>query len=528
MRISLIIISGALLLLHLAAAFQNRKNGLVVAGAGRGYFLHDENNRNAKNPDPLVPIKNKRQRLYMSSAMENNDERGELSWVMLLGLPLASLIFPQLLQIAKSLPPNSSEQLVIVITLFVTNRVYLYALSGTIVGLAALRGAGDSPKLGERITDLTNELLFRPSLRIKSREDRITRDDDEGKPSIIRSLTDSGFQKSLDDVSSETQALFLPIVVSLLLALSVFLLPLWTGQNLFGGSFGEQQDSSFVFLSEFKDFLSQVLPKISTAWNICLLALFTRSELRRLGSETGLFSMVQLDTEGDYSYDSSSIVIFSEWAIAIAITSLAFFFQQWPAQNFVNMALAILVARVIQLNKFRDIIAALCLLTLYDATSVFLIPAANAIDPPSSAAAAGSAMGSVAIQKLSSSVFQPGLLTTKIGNSLGGSLGLGDAVFPSLLVNFCRRFDLHQEQRQKEEEDEEINRPRISLLTVSMGGYFLGCFACEFAPMISSSGIPALVFIVPVMLGSILLTCTVTSPGNLKELFEFDSIQYEE
>ena len=59
--------------------------------------------------------------------------------LFMIGLPFLSAVFPELLQLAKSLTPNSSEQLAVVTALFVGNRAYLYALSATIVGLTALR-----------------------------------------------------------------------------------------------------------------------------------------------------------------------------------------------------------------------------------------------------------------------------------------------------------------------------------------------------------------------------------------------------
>eukprot|EP00980_Cylindrotheca_fusiformis_P018189 scaffold5887_cov122-Cylindrotheca_fusiformis.AAC.18 len=480
--------------------------------------------------------------------LTSDDERGKgqqqyasgpkvFSWMMV-GLPLLSFAFPQLLQLAKSLPPNSGEQLVVVSALFVGNRAYLYAMSATIVALAAWRGAMDSAKLGERITDLTEELLFRPSFAMVTTTEERSSSTTEGsklpkdreKPAIIQSLSEStGFGKSLDEMPSESQALFLPVLVSSLLALSVFLLPLWNGPN----PVIEDQLPSLTLFSKLRDILATILPKISEVWNIGLLTLFTRSEVRRLFFELLPIASTNKET------DDSSIRITCEWAIALGITLSAFLLQQWPAQNFVNMALAILVGRAVQLDRFYTIAAALSLLTVYDVASVFLIPAANAaataaFDPSfipaatttstslisdattasSSGAAAGSAMGSVAIQKLTSGTFQPGLLTTRIGNSLGGSLGLGDAVFPSILANFARRYDLVHEHDRHQEEN------RTSLFAVSMGSYLLGCFACEFAPTISSSGIPALVFIVPIMLGSVLISATVS--GELEELLQFE------
>ena len=105
---------------------------------------------------------------------------------------------------------------------------------------------------------------------------------------------------------------------------------------------------------------------------------------------------------------------------------------------------------------------------------------------------------------------QPGLLVTKIDkNNLGGALGLGDAVFPSILATFVRRFDLEQ-----------ANDNRQSLFAVSLGGYLLGCTACEFAPMISTSGLPALAFIIPFMLGSVLTAASVS--GELGQLWNYN------
>ena len=312
---------------------------------------------------------------------------------------------------------------------------------------------------------------------------------------MIQSLSDSGVQRSLDQVSTETQALILPLLVSFLLALSIFFLPFWSGAP--SSVIGNTGQSS---LHSVQEFLSTIFPSISRAWNVGLLAIFTRSEVRRLGFELR------------WNIPDSAAL---EWVAAVAITSLACFVQIWPAQNFVNMALAVLVSRVIQLDSFVAIVGALSLLTLYDVTSVFLIPAAGAseimlevqqnhaealasssLDLALDPSVGRSAMGSVAMQKLTSGTFTPGLLTTKIGDSLGGALGLGDAVFPSLMASFAKRFDSSQATN---------SDTKISIFAVCMVGYLLGCVACEFAPLISTSGLPALLFIIPCMLCSVLL-----------------------
>ena len=432
-------------------------------------------------------------------------------------LPVASLIFPNLLQLVRSLPPNSSEQWTAITVLFAANRIYLYVMATTLVGLAALRGSTDAPQLGRRITDLTEELLYRPTLSQKKKDNNpsstTTSQPLSEKPRMIQSLADSGLERSLDQVTSETQALILPLLVSFLLALSIFFLPFWSGTpSLMIDNNGQNS------LQTVQEFLSTILPTISRTWNVGLLAIFTRSEVRRLAFEL------------KWNVPDSAAF---EWVTAVAITSLACFVQMWPAQNFVNMALAILVSRAIQLDSFVAIVGALSLLTLYDVTSVFLIPAAGAsdmvllevephhaevlvsssFDVAFESSAGRSAMGSVAMQKLTSETFTPGLLTTKIGNSLGGALGLGDAVFPSLMASFAKRFD---------DSHDAVTDPgdRISIFAVCMLGYVLGCAACEFAPLISTSGLPALVFIIPCMLCSILIGGAVS--GQLQELIAYN------
>lgn len=430
---------------------------------------------------------------------------------MMFLLPVASIIFPGLLQLAKSFPPNSSEQFAAITALFVSNRVYIYSMSATIVGLAAIRGSQDSARLGGRIVDLTEELLYRPTLDVQTKDSSTDSADTTEKPTLIQSLSDSGVEDSLNEVSTETQALVLPLLVSFLLALSVFLVP------FFNDTAPTAIDESIA--SEVQDLIQTVLPVLTQGWNTILLLLFTRSEIRRSANEL--------------SFETPAI---AEWGLASGITGLACFAKLWQAQNFVNMALAILVARVIQLDQFGAVVGALGLLTLYDATSVFLIPAAGASEMDlmatdhstvfqamspfllsSEPTAASSAMGSVAIQKLTSGAFQPGLLVTKIGDRLGGSLGLGDAVFPSVLAGFVKRFDNQQM-------DSGVSgSKRASLFAASMVGYFVGCFACEFAPLLSKSGLPALLFIIPAMLLTAVGTASIT--GELDDLIKFDPKQ---
>lgn len=287
----------------------SHQNGNISA---KNYYRYDNKNS--------VSWENCEMKLFESpnSEVKNNNERQiNVFNSLMITLPVSSLIFPTLLNLAKSLPPNSSKQLAVVTALFVSNRVYLYMLSATIVGLAAMRGSGDSPQLGQRITDLTEELLYRPSLK-KEKGDDYKSD----KPAVIRNIKDSGLKESLDQVSNEAQAVVLPILVSILLALSVFSIPLWN--KISGVTLTDETNPIF----DIQELISKILPQISQVWYAFLLALFTRSEVRRLDNEFGVVDYALL-----------------EWTVAVGVTCLAFFYKVWVAQNFVNMALAILVAR---------------------------------------------------------------------------------------------------------------------------------------------------------------------------------------
>eukprot|EP00537_Pseudo-nitzschia_pungens_P002760 CAMPEP_0172364156 /NCGR_PEP_ID=MMETSP1060-20121228/7351_1 /TAXON_ID=37318 /ORGANISM="Pseudo-nitzschia pungens, Strain cf. cingulata" /LENGTH=635 /DNA_ID=CAMNT_0013087097 /DNA_START=200 /DNA_END=2110 /DNA_ORIENTATION=+ len=463
---------------------------------------------------------------------------GSFSSFMALWLPLFAVWgIPALVSNARSFPPNSPDQYAAVTLLIVSNRVYLYALALTIVGIAAVRGAssGDSEALGQRLTALTEELLVldRPlSVKVGVKSKPPPDDNNETleqsaivspisiaepapPPSFVRKMVDdSGLEENLDGVNSETQALLVPVLVSGLLAASVVSLPFWSSQELMLPS----NDAESELLQQLQSYIRSVLPFVSQVWNAALLTLFTRAELRRLGFELfGIGGMDGNTNDNNVTTTVPRLQIAVECLLALVITGYgAYYLQYWPACNFVNMSVAILVARAIRLDSLRTVAGALALLTLYDGASVFLIPAAHAASTfvADASTASASAMGSVAIQKLTSAGFQPGLLVTKLdGDKLTGTLGLGDAVFPSILASFLKRFDDEQNEykpdtavannkdndNDNDNDKEEQERPQSRLFEASLLGYAIGCLACEFAPTISTGGVPALVFLLPSM-----------------------------
>ena len=458
---------------------------------------------------------------------------GVLPFLAVAGWPaVAACGLPALVSHARSFPPNSPDQFAAVTLLIVANRVYLYALGLTIVATAALRAssAGDPAELGQRLTRLTEELLVldkpldlasataaaEPAVTPGATTTTTTTPTTTAaaaaaeppttttpEPSFVRKLVDdSGLEENLDGVDAGTQALVLPVLVAGLLAASVATLPIFS-EGL--SSFLSADGSSPSPLSSLAppEWISEILPFLSQAWNALLLTLFARAEFRRLGYE--LFRIGGGGGGGDGDADAAATVgrtrIVVECGLAVAVTIFgAYILRYWPAQNFVNSAIAVLVARAIRLDSFNAVAGALALLTLYDGVSVLLLPGiANAA---SSGGVASSAMGSVALQKLSSAGFQPGLLVTKIdGNQLTGTLGLGDAVFPSILASFLKRFDddCNQQQQQQQQQPQSSSSNNSRLFEASLVGYMVGCGACEFAPAIGTRGVPALLFIVPAM-----------------------------
>jgi hypothetical protein len=459
---------------------------------------------------------------------DNSEEATGESFVsrLFIAAPFLSVIFPVLLVLARSFPERSSEQYTVVAVLFGANRLYLYLLSTIIVALSAFRGSRDDARLGQRLVALTEELLYSPSL---DKTPGLSNDQEEesadgtrkekdafaSSPTMIQSLS-SELGDSLDTVSTETQAILLPLLVSTLLASSVFFL-----QILGGGSPPTIPSESFDLFSSFQEFLLF----LSKLWNVALLTLFTRCEVRRLS--------FQLDwrTKEDQEW--------IPWLVGLGITAVAYL-GVWPAQNVCNMALACLVARGIQITRFPAIVAALAALTVYDAASVlFFQPAfAASIDSISASGSmlmdsasstlvaagdqtgvASSAMGAVAMNKLTSAYFQPGLLVTRIGSNLGGALGLGDAVFPAILAVFANRYD-----RAIQNDD---NAPTVSLFAASMVGYVVGCLACELVPFLSTTtGVPALLLIAPSMLLSVVGVASIR--GEVEALWNFDPAQQQD
>ena len=285
-------------------------------------------------------------------------------------------------------------------------------------------------------------------------------------PDSLAPTTDLAPLQKLDAVDETQQAALVPAAVAASLLLSLGLLALASSD---GGAVREAAASATS------------LAAVSTAGT---LGIFTRAELQRAGAPA---------------------------ATALAAVLVAFAYlvpaaYAWPVQNVLCMCLAIATARALQFSNFAALCAAAAALVVYDVASVAAtLPLSTAAVGAKAAAGAGatasapsaaaaSPMGAVAVSRLTEG-FQPGLLQVRLGGRVSDVLGLGDAVFPALVARFAKRYDLSQKERR--------------LFPAALTGFGVGCLLCELSPGIDGRGLPALLYILPVMLLAVLATATV-------------------
>jgi hypothetical protein len=175
-------------------------------------------------------------------------------------------------------------------------------------------------------------------------------------------------------------------------------------------------------------------------------------------------------------------------------------------------------------NAFAGQAAALGGLVVYDTVSVY---GTGGLVAPAAAAAAAAAGGAEASQSVMEAVaraklggpWQPGLLSVVVGGKTTDALGLGDAVFPSMLAGWALRKDAaaqavpRGEVRVTEAAAGNGSSEGVGVagrgqraagggyFSASLGGYCLGCFLCEVTN--SGGGQPALLLLVPSMFAAV-------------------------
>jgi len=417
--------------LPIAAAFVSRS--CILSSRGLDYYNHA---LMAQNEPEIVPL-------------ESTETNSFSTLTIFAGIPLASLGLMVLYQLkAYSV-------------LVIAKRAYIYALA-LLVGIVAST-RDDSPALGTRLVDLTQEIL--PFYNVPEQSEPLEQ------------------IKVLDEVNASTQAVGLPLLVASSLVTSVFFV-------LLSQQTPPETVSSLPF--DFKE----IITNLTTLSNAVVVTLFARAELARglaKGSTIGAIILTALAYVGP-----------ADWV--------------WPLQNVLCTCLAINVARAIFLPQIVPILLALSALVVYDVVSVGfqLIDLGSQVLQDGSTtlstttSAASSAMGAVALAK-TVGMWQPGLFVVRLQHRVSDLLGLGDAVFPSLLTMYCRRVDM------------ELGTPTFWAAVLGMA---LGCVACELAPGIAGSGLPALLFLVPSMLLAVGVAAIASGKGG--EFWSYNALKSEE
>lgn len=451
--------------------------------------------------------------------------------------------------------------------LSIAKRIYIYLVAASIVFVGSSRGSTDSPNLGERLQSLTAEILPGKDallgLESSIQADGSAKDEDDTRFEELRAL---------DVVTPTAQSAALPVIVVASLLLSVLLLQLQGGALIDLGGISDMVDSAVgssrgfgaeiaAALGPIVEAIRSALPSLVQLSNVAVIGLFVRSEVDRGvkawvldddDEQRGAIYSASSD-DSDMKDDATSSLAPSSLQLVLPISAilvgLAYFAPPsiaWPARNLVCSCLGIGVVRAVQVPRLGPVVAALMLLVLYDVYSVGMMlvelgsqsiassgaeagaivaaetaqqaAAASSAAAGSTSTAASSAMGAVALSKVgglgagdSSSIWQPGLLEVRLRSRVTDLLGLGDAVFPSLLSTFALRYD-------QSRTGWESSLPYYFFASVT--GFAIGCASCEVAPGIGSSGLPALLFIVPAMLVAVLSLSAVR--GEFGGIFGFD------
>lgn len=328
--------------------------------------------------------------------------------------------------------------------------------------------------------------------------------------------------EQLNTVGSAKQALLLPIVFSISLALSYVFL--FARENNIGSAISSPL-GSITGLLDFLIILS----------NIAVAFLFTKIELQ------GVISTLQVKENAV----NISIVM------AALFTLLAFTSPPgaglWPLHNIINACITIAMARAIQLPQLSNIIIALTGLTVYDFIAVIgtrqftdggasimesvakakvgLLSesASTTLDTSTASTTVGITSSFDYLHTLLDSIssswtsifspnsWRPGLFEVGVGGHVSDVLGLADVLFPALLTSWALRFDSSQSCK-----NDTTKTPTFS---AALNGFLLGCFLCEVFQ--TGQGQPALVYIVPSSLIAVALSGLKNK--NIREMWEFGS-----
>ena len=373
---------------------------------------------------------------------------------------------------------NPSDLLAVLIA----KRSFIYILATVTTAYAGWRATTDL-SAGESLDALNREI-------IKGRQYDTNRNGSDEK--------DQAIFAPLDKVENVNQnvAFALPILLASSLGFSYMFIQAQQGLDV---NPSIQIDDNINLL--------ELAGNLVTFSNLMVCLLFAATEYRSYTKPQKETNEDNNDNELEHNVSTGQNIVNIPNILACIAVSMAWLLptsQAWPFQNSVNMTLAVTVTRAIapflldKSGSVRIVALALSGLAFYDVTSVFgafSIDPASAVDftsttvspmstSSSSIIADKSIMETVARSKIEGS-WRPGLLEMVLVGRVSDVIGLGDVIFPACLVSWGYSF--HK-----------------VYAYAAIVGYILGSVITEavstFGP---TQGLPALIFLVPAMLGSV-------------------------
>jgi len=253
-----------------------------------------------------------------------------------------------------------------------------------------------------------------------------------------------------------------------------------------------------------------------------------------LGAATGIFSILAyfghclpsgyLTTVKYIGNISIKYICFSIISISIPLTWFFIRHQDyaWILQDLLGIILVLIVLKSVKLPNIKISTILLTLFFLYDIFFVFITPlfTENKESVMVKVATGGGGTEGQTVQETIPLAFMiPRLLNPYISCGPAYSiLGYGDIVLPGLLVSFCLRYDISK------------NFDKRLYYIASSIGYAVGLLITFVALIILQKGQPALLYLVPCTLGTVILMGW--KRKELKELWQgsnfIEDIQQEE
>ena len=404
----------------------------------------------------------RRTRCQAEDLPSSRESRLTYLFVAAIVLPLlAGSVFSPLLAMITDFALTAKERQGAILVLLLSKRICLYSTAVVALDWCSNRAAlaPDVP-LGERFISLNREMFGTKF--------------SDAETEAARPLYDA-----LDRVEGNTLALALPVLLA--------------GSLL--ASFAFLAVSSSVTDPPSNIAVSALGASVSLAANGAVSFFFAKAEFQAL--RRGFSPQLPPEAATVAAAALSFIALLSPVGAAWA----------WPAQNFLNVLIAVTVSRAIFLTDIRAALVAILGITAYDYVGTVgstlytdngqSIMEAVAVAKAGLADAATSAGGvlesGAAKASFETAAWRPGLFSVVLNGRVSDALGLGDVVFPAILGGWSLREDLKGSKGGK-----------TPLYNAVLAGYVVGCIVSEVFQT-TGAGQAELLYLTPAMLIALLV-----------------------